>query len=195
MDAPVRCVWFAVVLALLLGLLSFAGPDTIGAIFMLPVISQYASYLIPILARHFGGQKVLRGPFHLGVFVCVQRLYHSTVPSLISTLFFVEPAYCDSLIFMDGTDDGCFPLPCEYESWTAKHELRDSGFLYVSFPPMAWPFFTLYSIGGVLFLATVYFYFPKYGARYWFEGPIRPIGDLNNFGKDIPDEKGEKQAF
>ena len=47
----------------------------------------------------------------------------------------------------------------------------------------------------MLFLATVYFYFPKYGARYWFEGPIRTIGDLNNFGKDIADEKEEKQAL
>jgi hypothetical protein len=64
-------------------------------------------------------------------------------------------------------------------------------------PPMAWPFFTLHSIGGVLFLATVYFYFPKYGARYWFEGPIRTIGDLDDLGKanTITDEKAEKQAF
>ena len=97
---------------------------------------------------------------------------------------------------MDGIDDGRFPLPCKYEPWTTKHELRNSGFLYVLFPLMPWPFFTLHSIGGVLFLATVYFYFPKYGARYWFEGPIRTIGNLMDSGEaSIADEKAGKQGY
>ena len=70
--APIRCVWFAAAAALLLGLLSFAGPGAIDAIFSLSVVGQYASWSIPILARHLGGQKISRGPFHLGAFVRVQ---------------------------------------------------------------------------------------------------------------------------
>jgi amino acid transporter len=73
-HAPVRCVWFAASVALLLGLLSFAGPNAIGAIFSLGIIAQYASWSIPILARHLGGQKISRGPFHLGAFVRVPCL-------------------------------------------------------------------------------------------------------------------------
>ena len=73
--APVRCVWFAAAVAVLLGLLSFAGPNAIGAIFSLGVIAQNAAFSIPILARHLGGQKISRGPFHLGAFVRVLCLY------------------------------------------------------------------------------------------------------------------------
>jgi amino acid transporter len=70
-HAPVRCVWFAATIALLLGFLSFAGPNAIGAVFSLSVIAQYMAYSIPITARHLGGgeKKIPRGPFHLGIFV------------------------------------------------------------------------------------------------------------------------------
>ena len=73
-HAPVRCVWVAAIIALLLGLLSFAGPNAIGAIFSLSVISQYACWSIPIMARHIGGQKISLGPFHLGIFVSVYTI-------------------------------------------------------------------------------------------------------------------------
>lgn len=33
----------------------------------------------------------------------------------------------------------------------------------------------IHSIGGILILATIYFYFPKYGGKCWFKGPIRTI--------------------
>ncbi|KAF8347229.1 amino acid transporter [Amanita rubescens] len=66
--APVRCVWFAVVVAFLLGLLAFAGPNAIGSIFSLAVVSQYMSFIIPITARHLGGENISPGPFHLGIF-------------------------------------------------------------------------------------------------------------------------------
>ncbi len=72
--APVRCVWFAVAVAVLLGLLAFAGPNAIGSIFSLAVVSQYVSFIIPITARHLGGEKISPGPFHLGIFVCVRCL-------------------------------------------------------------------------------------------------------------------------
>ncbi|KIL59816.1 hypothetical protein M378DRAFT_84638 [Amanita muscaria Koide BX008] len=64
--APVRCVWFVAAAALLLGLLSFAGTNAIGAVFSLVICSQNFSYAVPIIARFLGGQDLKRGPFHLG---------------------------------------------------------------------------------------------------------------------------------
>jgi hypothetical protein len=29
--------------------------------------------------------------------------------------------------------------------------------------------------GGVIVLSLAYYYFPKYGGRYWFKGPVRTI--------------------
>lgn len=46
-----------------------------------------------------------------------------------------------------------------------------------------------------MFLATVYFYCPKYGGRYWFKGPNRTIdvqGDSGN--TTITEEKAEEKA-
>jgi hypothetical protein len=42
-----------------------------------------------------------------------------------------------------------------------------------------------------LFLATVYFYCPKYGGRYWFKGPIRTIDDNDSGNITIAEEKVE----
>ena len=47
------------------------------------------------------------------------------------TGFVVEPAYRYCCNDVDGTDDGRFPLPWEYEPWIANHELCSSGFRHV----------------------------------------------------------------
>ncbi|KAJ7142136.1 APC amino acid permease [Mycena crocata] len=65
---PVNCVWFSAVGAIFLGLLVFAGPSAINAIFSLAVACQYVVYSIPIAARFLGGKQFTRGPFHLGIF-------------------------------------------------------------------------------------------------------------------------------
>ncbi|KAJ7743685.1 APC amino acid permease [Mycena maculata] len=67
-GTPVRCVWFSVTCAALLGLTAFAGPAATGAIFSLGVVGQYVANSIPIAARYLGGQEFKRGPFHLGTF-------------------------------------------------------------------------------------------------------------------------------
>jgi len=87
-HAPVRCVWFAAAIALLLGLLSFAGPNAIGAVFSLSVIAQYMAYSIPITARHLGGgkKKIPRGPFHLGIFVCYIDLSHRLLATNVNSI-------------------------------------------------------------------------------------------------------------
>jgi len=65
-HSPVHAVWFSVFMSLLLGLLSFAGPSAIGAVFSLVVAGQYVAYSIPIAARFIGGRNIQPGPFNLG---------------------------------------------------------------------------------------------------------------------------------
>ncbi|PPQ81026.1 hypothetical protein CVT25_014486 [Psilocybe cyanescens] len=65
-HSPIQCVWFSIALSLFLGLLDFAGPSAIGAVFSLVVAGQYVAYSIPILARFSGGQEFKPGPFSLG---------------------------------------------------------------------------------------------------------------------------------
>ncbi|THG97090.1 hypothetical protein EW026_g4846 [Hermanssonia centrifuga] len=65
-QTPVNSVWFAAFVSLLLGLLAFAGPAAIGAIFSLVVTGQYTAYSIPITCRFFGGAEWTPGPFNLG---------------------------------------------------------------------------------------------------------------------------------
>jgi hypothetical protein len=46
--------------------------------------------------------------------------------------------------------------------------------------------YTVVVMGGVLFLAGGYYYFPRYGGKHWFTGPISNIEQ----GADV--EGGEK---
>ena len=42
-------------------------------------------------------------------------------------------------------------------------------------------------IGGVLIIAVLYYYFPHYGGKYWFEGPLGALRRL----EEEEDEKGK----
>ena len=35
--------------------------------------------------------------------------------------------------------------------------------------------YTVVVVGGILGSSIVYYFFPKYGGRYWFTGPVRTI--------------------
>ncbi len=65
-QTPVNCVWASIVCMFLLGLLVFAGPSAINAIFSLGVIGQYIAFGIPIASRFLGGTPWRPGPFTLG---------------------------------------------------------------------------------------------------------------------------------
>ncbi|KAJ7493759.1 APC amino acid permease [Mycena latifolia] len=134
-GTPVRCVWFSVTFAALLGLTTFAGPAATGAIFSLGVVGQYVANSIPIAARYLGGQEFKRGPFHLGVF--------SLPVATIAVLW---------MWFMTVTMN-----------------------------------YTVIVLFGVLFIAMVYYYFPRYGGVHWFQGPVA------NIHNDV-DAPGEKYA-
>jgi len=65
-QTPVNAVWIAAFLSFLLGLLAFAGPVAIGAIFSLAVGGQYIAYSLPIAARFMFKNDFEPGPFSLG---------------------------------------------------------------------------------------------------------------------------------
>ncbi|KAI0324640.1 APC amino acid permease [Cubamyces sp. BRFM 1775] len=65
---PVNAVWCAAFVALLLGLLVFAGPATYSAIFGVALLGQYTAFSIPMAARFLGGKEWHPGPFTLGRF-------------------------------------------------------------------------------------------------------------------------------
>jgi amino acid transporter len=68
-KTPVNTVWFDAGVALLLGLLAFAGTQAINAVFAISVNGLYIAYSIPIAARFLGENDFKPGPFNLGVFV------------------------------------------------------------------------------------------------------------------------------
>lgn len=43
--------------------------------------------------------------------------------------------------------------------------------------------YTVVVLGGILGLSLVWYYFPKYGGRHWFTGPVRTI--------ELPSEKSD----
>lgn len=67
-QTPVNCACFSAFISFLLGLLAFAGPSAVSAIFSLGVVGAYISYTIPIVSRFTGGTEWRPGPFSLGKF-------------------------------------------------------------------------------------------------------------------------------
>ncbi|KAH7909980.1 amino acid/polyamine transporter I [Hygrophoropsis aurantiaca] len=65
-KTPVNTVWFVAILAISLGLLSFAGTQAIDAVFAISVTALYIAYAIPITARFVFKNNFKPGPFSLG---------------------------------------------------------------------------------------------------------------------------------
>ncbi|KAJ7847536.1 amino acid/polyamine transporter I [Mycena leptocephala] len=132
-GTPVNCVWLSAVGAILLGLLAFAGPSAINAIFSLAVACQYVVYSIPISARFLGGKEFKRGPFHLGVF---------SLPVAVIAVVWMNFMI---VVLM-------FPVSPIVDSASMNY--------------------SCVVLGGTLSFAVAYYYIPKVGGKYWFEGPI-----------------------
>jgi len=158
-GTPVNTVISDAVLAIVLGLLAFAGPQAINAIFSLSVVGLYVAYAIPIAARYLGTNDFKPGPFSLGVFVRLKKIalsgalieltmsaYYQSLPiATISVVFMIFM----SIVFM-------FPS----EPATTAQDMN----------------YTVVVLGGILLLSVVWYYFPKYGGVYWFTGPVRNVG-------------------
>jgi amino acid transporter len=50
---PINAVWFVLTIGALLGLLIFASPIAIGAVFSIGVIAQYTAFIFPIDSKLF----------------------------------------------------------------------------------------------------------------------------------------------
>ncbi|KAA1473609.1 APC amino acid permease [Dentipellis sp. KUC8613] len=149
-HTPLFAVWAMVLVAILLGLLAFAGPNAISAIFSLGVVAQYTAYTIPIAARYLGKNDFKKGPFHLGIF---------SLPVAV-----IAVAFMSFMIVI-------FTFPT-----TPNPTTEDMNY-------------TVVVSGGVVILSLAYYFFPKYGGRYWFQGPIRTVED------DLDVVRGEKDSL
>ncbi|OCL05726.1 amino acid transporter-like protein [Glonium stellatum] len=68
-KTPVNSVWFVLTIAALLGLLMFASPVAISAVFSIGVIGQYTAFVTPLgLKLFFARDKFRPGPWNLGRF-------------------------------------------------------------------------------------------------------------------------------
>ncbi|KAF9017096.1 amino acid transporter [Hymenopellis radicata] len=150
-GTPVNCTVACASGASLLGLLMFASPAAINAVFTIPVICQYVTFTIPIMARFLAGKEFVPGPFSLGTWV--------SVSAYISLIAFVASSFMTFMAVVL-----FFPLE--------PHPLVDEmNYGVVVFM-------------GVVTLSMAYYFFPVYGGRYWFTGPVSTINYLNPNGKE-----------
>ncbi|KAF8986767.1 APC amino acid permease [Cyathus striatus] len=133
-GTPVNCVIFCAFCAMLLGLLTFAGPVAIAAIFSMGVVCQYISYSLPIAARFFGGSTFVPGPFYMGKL--------SAPVAYVALLFMAFMV----LVLLFPTNPG---------------------------PTSADMNYSVAVVGGIISLCLTYYFFPVYGGRYWFTGPVK----------------------
>ena len=58
--------------------------------------------------------------------------------------------------------------------------------------------YTIVVLGGVLLLSLVYYHFPVYGGKYWFEGPLGAVKRLEEEnrqnGEELEIENDEKRG-
>ncbi|KAJ7145402.1 amino acid/polyamine transporter I [Mycena crocata] len=147
-GTPVNSVWVSATIAGLMGLLAFAGPVAIGALFTLSVVAQYISDSIPIAARFLGENDFRPGPFSLGRF------------SLPVAIVAVTWMLFMSIVLL-------FPSVPQVTATDINY--------------------SVVVVGGFLILSITYYYFPGYGGKTWFKGPIR------NLEYELPEEGSVKE--
>lgn len=159
-------------MALLLGLLSFAGPLATSAIFTMSIVCQYVGFATPIIARWVGGQQFVPGPFNLGLMVSTSASTESTGfhPLFQSApVAFVASAYMIFMIIV-------FLFPAIPDP--TSHSMN----------------YTVVVLGGTLILSLGYYFFPKYGGRHWFTGPIETIRDPDSSNDEKSKDSGSYRA-
>lgn len=151
-------MWASALVALLLGLLVFAGPTTYTSIFSLGIAGQYTAYCIPILSRFLGGREWVPGPFTLGRFVSTfwasQRI----------------EVWAHLWVWMQS-----LPVAIVAVCWMVFSVVM------LAFPTAPGPTanemnYMIVVFGGWIVLCLVYYYFPVYGGVHWFRGPQMTLG-------------------
>ncbi|KAG2338938.1 amino acid transporter [Suillus weaverae] len=87
-KTPVNTVWFVAAISIILGMLSFAGPQAINAIFSLSVTALYIAYAIPIVARFVFKNNFKPGPFNLGIFSLPVAIVSVSYMIIMNIVFF-----------------------------------------------------------------------------------------------------------
>ncbi len=54
--------------------------------------------------------------------------------------------------------------------------------------------YTIVVVGGVVALSLGYYFFPKYGGRHWFIGPVETIREVETAESVTDDEKDSKNS-
>ncbi len=120
-QTPVNCVWASIFCMFLLGLLVFAGPTVINAIFSLGVVGQYIAFGLPIASRFLGGTPLRPGPFTLGKMASYHTNYKNRCsnPVYVSGLAGLLHSFAvDCLLYFDSH------VPKHPKSNCAKYELH-----------------------------------------------------------------------
>ncbi len=169
-----NAVWAAAFIALLLGLLAFAGPTANSAIFSLAIAGQYIAYTIPILSRFLGGRQWTPGPFSLGRFVS---------PSIACLVVF---GHCiDHTLLWQG-----LPVAIVAVAWMV-FSVTILAFPTAPAPNAQGMNYMVVVIGGWIILCLVYYHIPVYGGACWFNGPLVTIEEAERTGivraQDEPD--------
>ena len=195
-GTPVNTVVFDAFFALVVGLLVFAGPQAINAVFTISITALYIAYAIPIVARFAGKNDFKPGPFSLGVFVRVCRLRGHTSPArpdLICVM--AEPARC-------GCRRTLYAVPWDRCRTYLRSFVRDANSDTAAFQFPATPQtsiasmnYTIVVLGGVLILSLLWYYAPVVGGVHWFQGPVANIGlaTADNDSERAEPEKGREQ--
>ena len=105
-QTPIYAVCAAAFIAFIVGLMVFAGPVAISAIFSACVVAQYISLSIPILCRLLGGQEWVPGVFDLGKYVSSVRFVRMNLFGGFAEMSCFELQSCkasiDSVLFDQG---------------------------------------------------------------------------------------------
>ncbi|KAF8330588.1 amino acid/polyamine transporter I [Cantharellus anzutake] len=147
-GTPVNTVWFSGIGAALLGLLSFAGPAAISAIFSISVMGLYIAYSVPIMCRFAFRGSVGRCSLFSPIPYLPIILYgfrHQGLPIAIVAVHFM--AFINVIFLFPST-----PHP-------GANDMN----------------YSVVVMGSVLIFSLPWYYFPAYGGVNWFRGPIPTI--------------------
>ena len=202
-KTPVNSVWFVITIGALLGLLMFASPVAIGAVFSIGAIGQYTAFVTPLGLKLFFAKGKFRpgmpstntsnnffcialtpfeGPWNLG------RFSRPVGTVAVAWLCLIVPVLCFPAVRGKDLNDLTMNYTCEF--------LND---LAVPYPNSL-----LIAVLGLIYFGTMMFSVIYYAvdARKWFKGPRVNVehlihveileGEMQGSRSDVIEKIGEK---
>ena len=202
-KTPVNSVWFVITIGALLGLLMFASPVAIGAVFSIGAIGQYTAFVTPLGLKLFFAKGKFRpgmpstntsnkffcialtpfeGPWNLG------RFSRPVGTVAVAWLCLIVPVLCFPAVRGKDLNDLTMNYTCEF--------LND---LSVPYPNSL-----LIAVLGLIYFGTMMFSVIYYAvdARKWFKGPRVNVehlihgeileGEMQGSRSDVIEKIGEK---